>query len=334
MRKYIFNKINLISFLLGALVFLIFLRPEKIPTVRKTIWGFQSIDTMKYSRDLSREKMHDESFNFVIDTQVKKIATTGATHVAIATPYDEEFFPILQRWVTAARKYNLKIWFRGNWSGWEEWFGYPKIDMHTHIMKTQEFILKHPDIFQDGDIFTACPECENGGPGDPRITGDIEGHRQFLIYEYLITKSAFIQIGKKVASNYNSMNGDVASAVMDKATTKSLDGIVAIDHYVTTPEELVAKINQIATQSGGKVVLGEFGAPIPDINGDLTEAQQAAWISQALSLLVKTPNIIGINYWTNQGSSTALWNDDGSEKKAVSVIKNFYSAKPTNPTSH
>ena len=46
---------------------------------------------MKYSRDLSREKLKDPSFDVVIDKQVKAIAETGATHVAISTPYDEEF---------------------------------------------------------------------------------------------------------------------------------------------------------------------------------------------------------------------------------------------------
>lgn len=324
MRKYIFNKTNLLSFMIGVVVFFLFLKTEKNPAGNKTIWELQSIDTMKYSRDLSRQKLRDVSFNSVIDTQVKKIAGTGATHIGINTPYDEEFFPILQKWVAAARKNNLKIWFRGNWSGWEGWFGYSKIDRPTHITKTHEFILKHSGIFQDGDIFTACPECENGGPGDPRTTGDIKGHREFLIYEYLITKSAFKQIDKNVASNYNSMNGDIASAVMDKATTKALDEIVVIDHYVAEPEQLITKINQLAVQTNGKIVLGEFGAPIPDINGEMTQDQQADWISRALSLLVKTPNVIGINYWANQGSSTALWNDDGSEKKAVSVITKFF----------
>ena len=322
--KKLFNKIVLLIIMLGVVLSLLFFEHNSSPGT-STIWAFQSIDTMKYSRDLSRQEMHDVSFNTVIDTQVKNIAATGATHIAIDTPYDEEFFPMLQRWVAAARKYNLKVWFRGNFSGWEGWFGYSKITREEHIIKTQEFILKHRDIFEDGDIFTACPECENGGPGDPRQTGDIEGHRQFLIDEYLVTKSAFRQIGKNVASNYDSMNGDVASAVMDKATTKALDGIVVIDHYVATPEQLVTKVHQIAQQTGGKVVLGEFGAPIPDINGDMTQDQQAAWISQALNLLVNTPDVIGMNYWTNQGSTTALWNDDGSERKAVSAIKNFYS---------
>jgi hypothetical protein len=325
MKKNIFNKIVLLIIMIGIVVFILFWEQKKNTNGYTTIWNFQSIDTMKYSRDLSRQKLNDDSFNAIIDMQVKNIAATGATHIAIDTPYDDEFFPILKRWVVSARKYKLKVWFRGNWSGWEGWFGYSKIDRETHIAKTREFILNHRDIFQDGDIFTACPECENGGPGDPRETGDLRGHRKFLIDEYAVTKQAFKQIGKNIASNYDSMNGDVASVVMDKATTQALDGIVTIDHYVATPEQLVAKVNEIAKNTGGKVVLGEFGAPIPNLNGDMTQDQQAAWISQALSLLIKSPNIIGMNYWTNVGSTTALWNDDESERKAVSVIKNFYS---------
>ena len=56
-------------------------------------WAFQSVDTMKHSRDLAREKLHDASYDAVIDREVRAIAETGATHVAIATPYDEEFVP-------------------------------------------------------------------------------------------------------------------------------------------------------------------------------------------------------------------------------------------------
>lgn len=280
---------------------------------------------MKYSRDLSREKLQDQSFNTVIDTQVQNIAKTGATHVAIATPYDEEFVPILTRWVQAARKYKLHVWFRGNFSGWEKWFDYPEISRDEHIAKTQLFILSHADLFVDGDVFSACPECENGGPGDPRRTGDITGHRNFLIAEYAVTKSAFKQVNKKVTSNYNSMNGDVARAIMDKETTSKLDGIVVIDHYVATPEQLTNDIREIANQAQGKVVLGEFGAPIPDINGDMTEAEQAAWLESALRKLITNKNLIGVNYWVNVGGSTALWNDTGLPKKAVNTITKYFS---------
>ncbi|HVT01501.1 MAG TPA: carboxypeptidase-like regulatory domain-containing protein [Patescibacteria group bacterium] len=313
-----------ISFL--VFVFLLSFNKKTSASEKPTWWTVQSVDTMKYSRDLSREKLDDPSFDDVIDKQVSQIAATGATHVAIATPYDEEFYPILKRWVVAARAHHLKVWFRGNWSGWEEWFNYPKITRAEHIKKTEEFILKHKDIFEDGDVFTACPECENGGPGDPRMNGDVDGFRQFMIDEYKVTKTSFAKINKNVISNYDSMNGDVARLVMDKSTTQAMDGIVAVDHYVETPDKLVGDLEQISQNSGGRIVLGEFGAPIPDINGDMTEDEQAAWIKSALSKLVDSPVVVGVNYWTNMGSSTSIWNDNGTPRKAVDALKSIYSA--------
>ncbi len=294
----------------------------QVPQTR--FWQFQSIDTMKYSRDIAREKLTDNSYDVDIDSQVKAIALTGATHVAVATPYDAEFLPYLTRWVKAARKYNLKVWFRGNWSGWEGWFGYPSISRDEHIRKTQEFILSHPQLFADGDIFSACPECENGGPGDPRHTGDVTKYRQFLIAEYTASVQSFKQTNKHVLANYYSMNGDVARLVMDKDTTSQLGGIVVIDHYVKTPSQLDSDITQIASASGGQVVLGEFGVPIPDIHGKLTEAQQAEWLAQALPLLVANPHLVGLNYWTNMGSSTSLWSEKGQAHQAVQTLTSFY----------
>ncbi len=103
-------------------------------------WEVQSIDTVKYSRDLAREKLNDQEFEKDIDKQVELIALTGATHIGIGTPYDEEFVPFLRKWVRAARKYGLKVWFRGNLSGWEEWFGYERITREEHTEKVLAFI--------------------------------------------------------------------------------------------------------------------------------------------------------------------------------------------------
>lgn len=292
-----------------------------------SFWQVRSIDTMKYSRDVSGQALTDPNFASVINQQVSQIAATGANYVAIGTPYDDQFLPVLNEWVNAARRNHLHVWFRGNFSGWEGWFGYSKIDRAEHLQKTQQFILNHPDLFQDGDIFSACPECENGGPGDPRMTGDAEGHRKFLIDEYNITKAAFKKIHKNVASNYDSMNADVARLIMNPETTKALDGLVVIDHYVATPEQLASDIKNLAEQSGGKVALGEFGAPIPDINGTMTQEEQAAWIHNAFNKLMNLNVLVGVNYWTNIGSSTALWNDDGSPRLALQEVKKIY-----NPT--
>ena len=325
---------NLKKFLLfsSVLVFIvgvisIFLRPsytQKSQVTETSWWDIQSIDTVKYSRDLAREKANDVKFDDVIDKQVGLIGETGATHIAIGTPYNEEFVPILTRWVSAARKYGLKVWFRGNLSGWEGWFGYSKIGRKEHTNKIRDFILANGALFEEGDIFSSCPECENGGPGDPRITGDVVGHRTFLIEEYKATNEAFRKIGKNVRSNFIPMNGDVANLIMDKTTADALGRIVVIDHYVGTPEKLAVDIKKIAEKSGGKVILGEFGAPIPDIHGNLDDAEQALWIEDALYAISNIPELVGVNYWTGFGGSTKLWYPNYSETTSVEVIKRFF----------
>lgn len=287
-------------------------------------WEVRSIDTVKYSRDVSREKLADASFDEVIDRQVASIAAAGATHVAIGTPYDEEFWPMLERWVAAARRHGLQVWFRGNWSGWEGWFGYPTLGRAEHIRKTRELIAGHRSWFRDGDIFTACTECENGGPGDPRRTGDVAGHRQFLIKEYEATRQAFAAIDRKVASNYNSMNGDVARLIMDQETTAALGGVVTVDHYVATPEKLAADLAALHEHSGGQIVLGEFGVPIPDIHGAMSQREQARWLAEALQELAQLPYLVGVNYWLAVGGSTQLWDEDGTARPAAEVLHSYY----------
>lgn len=298
--------------------------PESEPAIW---WAVQSIDTVKYSRDLAREKLKDISFDETIELQVARIAKTGVTHLSVGTPYDEEFLPFLTRWVEVARRHDLNVWFRGNFSGWEGWFEYKKINREEHLAKTREFILDNGELFEDGDIFSPCAECENGGPGDPRQTKDIDGHRQFLIEEYKVAKAAFRAIGKSVATNYNPMNGDVANVIMDTETTKALGGVVVIDHYVASPDQLAKDIKGIARRSGGKVVLGEFGAPIPDIHGKFSEKQQAQWLERALTKTSTIPELVGINYWTGFGGSSQLWDSKGEARPAVSELTKFYTPK-------
>lgn len=317
-----------LSFLIviTALIFLRFwfLRSATANHIESRIWSIQSIDVMKYSRDLAREKLRDTEFNKVIDNQIGVIASTGATHVAIGVPYDEEFLPIMRRWVSSARNHNLKVWFRGNLSGWEGWFDYKKIDRATHSKMTEEYIIKNADLFEDGDLFSSCPECENGGPGDPRHVGDVTGYRNFLVEQTDIVRQSFRKIGKDILPNLHSMNGDVARLVMDKETTSRVGGYVVVDHYVETPEKLVADVKDFAKLSGGSIILGEFGAPIPDIHGNMTEQQQAVWLSKALDLLAKERSVVGLNYWTSFGGSTKLWNDNGTERSAANVLRGHF----------
>jgi hypothetical protein len=265
------------------------------------------------------------SFDAAIDMQVKNIAKTHAKYVAIATPYDDEFLPILKRWVKAARKYKLHVWYRGNFSGWEGWFGYAHITRATHKQKLEQFITQNPDLFQNGDIFTPCPECENGGAGDPRQTGDVSGFRAFMIDEYTLTQQLFTKMHKTVHSNLASMNYDVANLVMDKKTTAAMGGIVTVDHYVSSAEKLALDLDMLAQKTGGKVVLGEFGAPIPDLHGSMTPDEQADWVHLVLSKVTQSYAVVGVNYWVNVGGSTQIWDANGTPSPAVDVITAIFS---------
>jgi hypothetical protein len=308
-------------------LFQIFQKQHTAPLTTEKVkqhWQVQSIDTMKYSRDLAKQGKDQDGYDLEVNKQVSAIAATGANYIAIDTPYDSEFLPVLKIWVNAARAQGLHVWFRGNFSGWEGWFGYPRISEQDHLQKTQAFILNNKDLFQDGDIFTSCPECESAiklNLGDPQA---IASYRAFLIEEYTINKQSFTAIGKNVASNYFSMNADAARAIMNRQTTQELGGIVVIDHYVRTPEQLAHDVSTIAQQSGGQIVLGEFGAPIPDINGQMTDQQQREWLDQSLKLLSNVNELIGMNYWVNKNGSTAIWNNDGTPKPAVDIITNYY----------
>lgn len=322
----LFITVFIITFVLSFGALLFYMQEPIIvnkPVVRERHWEIRSIDTMKYSRDRARDMKDKEEFDIIIDRQMDLIARTDANYVTIDTPYDEEFNSVLRRWVTSARKYKLSIWFRGNFSGWEGWFDYPKISKDEHIKKTISFILENQDIFKDGDIFDACPECENGAKV---TTKNLSLHRQFLVEEYEAKKEAFREINKNVHYNFHSMNGDIAKSLMDEETTRMLGGVVVIDHYVPTTDRLARDIVTLAKQSGGTIVLGEFGVPIPGIHKQImSDADQKQWIEDALEKVVVLDEVKGINYWVNMGGTSAIWHDNGDPKPAWSVIKTYYS---------
>lgn len=292
--------------------------------IQPAIWHIQSIDTMKYSRDSSGNPAIFMKIPFFIKT----IANLGASYVAIDTPYDEEFYPYLSAWVNEARKNNLKVWFRGNFSAWEGWFNHSQIqnpgDDHAMI---KNFILRHPELFQTNDIFTPVPEPENGGMGDPRGSDEkTRQYNQFLIDSYNNCVQSFRQIHINVSCGYFSMNGDIAKYVLEKDTVKKIGNVVVIDHYVDSPEKMAEDLDFLRKKFDTvRIVLGEFGAPIPDINGSMTENEQAAFVDSLMKIFYSKRNTIaGMNYWVISGGSTALLNDDGTSRAVTDVIKKYY----------
>jgi hypothetical protein len=268
-------------------------------------WSVKCVDTMKTSRDKVRVPL-DDDHRQLIDVELDAIKSIGANYVAIDTPYDPEFLLFLRYWVGRARLQNLHVWFRGNWCGWEGWFGYPKwVDGYNrHIEATIDFVRSHPDLFRDGDSFCLCPEPENSALlGDPRATGHVDQFLAFLRDAYDALTKEFARMGKRVIVNWFSVNGDIGRDILNKNTVDHIGGLVTIDHDVPSAAKMIEYVDDIHHKFGCKVLIGEFGAPLVNINPvNWNEQQQADFIGEILEALwVRRSYVIGISYWVGAG---------------------------------
>lgn len=294
---------------------------------KKKIWNYQCIDTMKDSRDEARAWMKLPNPGALVDADTKAVKALGADCVAIGTPYDEEFFPFLKLWVDSARLAGLAVWFRGNFSGWEGWFGYQKLqDATEHHQKTKWFILNHRDIFRAGDVFTPATEPENG------IIGNLWSSEQrkknfldFLVESHRTCASAVEQIKINLKCGYYAVNGDVALKVFTPDVVKKTGNIVVIDHYVRSPKKFIEDVRTLYKKFGTKIFIGEFGAPIPDIHGSMSQEQQAEFVGEMLRYAHLNREIIdGLNYWVLRGGSTSILNDSGTQRLVAAKLKDYY----------
>lgn len=308
--------------IIGALLWGVFAVHAVVPEQKERFFDVVSFDTMKLSRDGARNPDVTKEIPQLI-AQLEKL---HPTHVAIGTPYNEEFVPVMKKWTGEIHTRGMNVWFRGNFSQWEDWFDYGRMEHpEDHIQLTYDYITKHPELFRDGDIFTPVPEPENGGFGDPRFTEESKKKFfDFLPKSYTRCQEAFKKIRKNVTCGYYSVNGDVAK-LFTREDVQKIGNVLAIDHYVDTPERLVADAKELHENTGADIILGEYGAPIPDIHGDLTEDEQAALIERNMLAIAEHKDFIrGVNYWTTFGGSTRIFESIDKPKKAAAVMKKYY----------
>lgn len=292
------------------------------PRQTECLWEICSVDTMKLSRDKARQELDHPEFDQIIAQEMKQIKQTGANYVSIGTPYDKEFLPFLRRWVKAARAEDLKVYFRGNWSSWEGWFEYPKnMTPIEHLIKTNQFLADNLNLFQSGDIFDPCPECENAQfwP-QPDKNND---YQQFLLTQQAQTEVQFEKLGLEVKVR-PSIIGGRAKEVLGQDTLNRLGNQVNIDHYVPTSKGMSEYIDYFS-QHQTKTFVSEFGAPIPDMNGEMSQTQQADFVRSILeTLYLKNGNVMGLNYWVASHGTTELINEDGTPRKVYAVLKEYF----------
>lgn len=348
--QYIHMKVDRVSavfrslavlFLLAIAVF-VFVFPRSVepqaatPSVFKALpepplgqlWHFQCIDTMKFSRDAAREFLDDPArAQTFIANEVSIIKSLGATCVSVGTPYDDEFVPLLEQWASIAHSMGLKVWFRGNFAGWEGWFSYPLLkNADEHYAKTYAFITNHPNLFAEGDIFSPAPEAENGLLGSPWASDSARKALVDFAWKSSDTcQRAIMAIQKKVNCGYFSANGDVARDVYTRDVLQKAGAVTVIDHYIPSTVQYGRDLDAYVKKHNLPIVIGEFGAPIPDLNGNLNEQEQAQYVGELLrQFYAHKKQILGLNYWVLRGGSTQLLNNNGSERAVMEVIRDYF----------
>jgi hypothetical protein len=325
MSKKIFSSFVIVVLFLPTLINP--LRPTGMNSLQP-FWNLRCVDTMKVSRDSARDWQDNaRGLDAEIKREVAFVKKSGANCISLGTPYSREFVPFLTKWVRAARTAKLHVWFRGNIPEWEGWFGFPKFkNAQEHHRMTYDFVTSHPDLFSEGDIFTPAPEPENGALGDPRASKEkAKIFNEFLIKSYANCEAAFAKINIAATCGYFSTNYDVANLVLTRAVVEKIGKVVVIDHYVKNPDRFLADIDNLQNKFGAKIVIGEFGAPIPDLNGNMNENQQAAFIEKVLvNLYKKKDYVAGVNYWTLTNGTTSLFKNTTTPKKAFAVLKSYY----------
>jgi hypothetical protein len=309
-------------------------------SVERPFWDYRCIDTMKISRDMARALVEElnttSSVPNIIPLMVGKVKGANANMISFGTPYDGEFIPLLKVEIAEAEKQNLQVWLRGNLSGWEGWFEYERFEQHNdHHRLTKEFILNNPTLFVNEGrsrvkFFSPSPEPENGFENVWESTQRQEVFKEWLLASYANSRQALDEIGATDTTVIFSFNGDVAKILPPELI--HADHPVIIDHYIEQPEQYLADIQALHQLYSAQVGLGEFGAPIADIHGSMTEEQQAEIVKEILLVLSEHGMLIPlINYWhlwdphsIDSSNSTALLNADGSERLVYQVIQDFF----------
>jgi hypothetical protein len=303
------------------------------------VWSFRSIDNMHATRDFV---CWQQSASYIAQVAAADRGT-NANFASIATPYDapgnyhqctpRDPIAYEQTWSRALHSQGLHVWFRQTWFNWEGSYNAPKLtatttpairlgtatavlsgtDTTSYLAKTYHFILDHPQLYANGDVFTPEAEPQNGGITNSY--GHYTGSLQFADWPTLnrwmrdsmtVDTAAFRSLGKSVTvgywglpcSNYR-YNG---SDNIDASTIAQM-GVYVTDCYFRNPQDMVNGLNVVHNSYHVPVVVGEWGE-IWDRGAQPTTSQVTTSVMNALTGL---PYVRGLNYWESIGG----WGGEG-----------------------
>lgn len=299
---------------------------------------YRSIDIMKFTKDTLRQQPSELAIDRLLDCLK---ANFNLTHVAVAIPLDaqadypqpkpgpasaEEF---TKRLCAGIHARGFKVIHRGTWCGIEGLYGFPhcvgprrfpagtaeavlkgaadgSLRPESWLAKTYSYIIEHPDIFADGDLWAVLPERTEGIFNEatsflPHTKPGVAQHyASFFIDLAAVSAEAFTKIGKKVEVGLTANNfSEVKSGWLPQSIFANA-GIVAFDHYgiTHTPQELDSDLRAVFDRRG-KLPL--FHQEWGDYwNAKMPEAERCAYLKSILDVwcaLAAEGKLIGFNYW-------------------------------------
>ena len=291
---------------------------------------FTSVDVMKLTKDVVRNQLTDSDINSVVDA----LSQTHAKYIAISVPLDASSdYPapkpaprtaeaFTQAWADAIHQHNMKVLWRGTWSGIEGIYDFPRRAGQsrfppgsassaisdgdtTWLGKTYLYIVNHPSYFRDGDIWAPLPE---------RTEGIFQDNTSFLPYDgpgiqanyanffndlKLVSNQAFGSLGIKVYTGWTSNNlSEINSGWLSPAVFESA-GVTATDYYGDnhSPEEMENSLILAYQKTHRQIYLQEWS---DYWNGKLAPRQREDYLDsmyQTFQHLGDAGVLMGFNYW-------------------------------------
>lgn len=292
--------------------------------------NFTSVDVMKLSKDVVTNQPSAAEIGSIVDA----LLALHSKYIALSVPLDastdyksgkpapQTAEAFTQTWADAIHSRNLKILWRGTWSGIEGLYGFSKLvgpnrfpagsaataaadGQTTWLGKTYSYIVSHPDYFLAGDIWAPLPERTENIFQDatsflPYNGGVQNNYLSFFRDLATASKQAFASINKEdVITGWTANNfTEIKSGWLPQALFNSA-GTVAVDYYGTThtAQEMTTDLLNIYRVTGRQIFVQEWS---DYWDGNLSDSQRHAYLDSmyaAFTILASQGVLVGFNYW-------------------------------------
>lgn len=332
--------------------------PTATPTKVPGQFTVRSIDTMNQTKD----RLCAQPSDAFVAEWVRLAKVAGATHITIDTPYDSpscaNALDYAKRWATAIRAAGLKIWWRQMFLEFEAIYNAELIPQCNgvngkncidYVVKTRQFLSAHPELYQNGDIFSVTAE-----PAASRIRGvncfvtscifesatgswnAIPEFNKFLRDSVTTARAAFSELGLDVSVNAGGLDGFVAIGydnpdwgcdspgkphILYPETAIEIGSIV-FDHYTDDMVGFLAAVEAcypVGQYPNLQFLIGEWGPTFgPNTPSQIAKAFNDVRVSGARF-------IHAFNYWQGGPSGQeALFTNSGS---SIGTTANYAALK-------